>query len=105
MQATKPASVQASAEIQSEKMPMDPSLRRRLRDLLTREHPVHNSYRFTPDELDALRDVVYELEVKRGIKITKNDLVRLGLNWVMEDYRSNGKQSVVAQVCGERPPE
>lgn len=94
--ATMPPSAQPKAP-----PPADPSLVRRLRDGLAEQHALHYSYRFTKDEIDALRDVVYELEAKRGLKATRNDLVRLGLDWLIEDYRTRGKESLLMQVLQE----
>jgi hypothetical protein len=71
------------------------------RELLGQDHPLHYSYRFTRDEIDALRDIVYELEAKRGLRLTRNDVIRLGLNWVIDDYRVHGKDSVLMQVMKE----
>ncbi len=74
---------------------------RRLRELVRHEHPVAGTFRFTPDELDAVRDVSYELEVKRGLKVTRNDIVRLGLNNVIDDYRQRGDSSLLVEVFKE----
>lgn len=71
---------------------------RRLRDVLLEDHPVHNTFRYSQDSLDAVRDIVYELEVKRGIKTSRNDVMRLGLAWLVDDYRTRREQSVLVQV-------
>jgi hypothetical protein len=73
----------------------------RLRDALREDHALHYSYRFTREEIDGLRDVVYELEAKRGIRSTRNDIVRLGLDWILDDYRARGKESLLVQVLKE----
>ncbi|HWO93677.1 MAG TPA: hypothetical protein VNL92_02845 [Dehalococcoidia bacterium] len=75
--------------------------RRRLRELVFRDHPKDVGYRFAQDELDALRDIEYELDVQRGIKVTRNDIVRLGLNQLIEDYRQRGDDSVLVEVFKE----
>jgi hypothetical protein len=72
-----------------------------LRELVLREHPVAGTFRFTQGELDAIRDVRYELEVKRGVKVTGNDIVRLGLNNVIDDYREGGESSLLLDVFKE----
>jgi hypothetical protein len=75
--------------------------RRRLRDLVFRDHPKHGGYRFAQDELDALRDIEYELEVQRGIRATKNDIVRLSINHLIDDYRQRGDDSLLVEVLKE----
>ncbi len=100
-QATLPPSAQGTRDAVSQPTDIDASMRHRLRELLVQEHPLHYSYRFTRDEIDALRDIVYELEAKRGLRITRNDVVRLGLDWVIDDYRARGKDSLLMQVMKE----
>lgn len=79
----------------------DSELVRRLRDRLDGEHSLHYSYRFARDEIEALRDAVYELEAKRGLRVTRNDIVRLGLEWIIDDYRTHGKESLLVRVTGD----
>jgi hypothetical protein len=100
-QATMPPSAQDTRDAVSQRTDADAFLRHRLRELLAQDHPFHYSYRFTREEIDALRDIVYELEVKRGMRLTRNDVVRLGLNWVIDDYRARGKESLLMQVMKE----
>ena len=100
-QATLPPSAQDTMDAVSRPDGIDASTRHRLRELLAQDHPLHYSYRFTRDEIDALRDIVYELEAKRGLRITRNDVVRLGLNWAIDDYRARGKDSLLMQVMKE----
>jgi hypothetical protein len=100
-QATLPPSAQDTEDASSQPGDIDASTRRRLRELLAQDHPLHYSYRFTREEIDALRDIVYELEAKRGVRITRNDVVRLGLNWLIDDYRAHGEESLLMQVIKE----
>jgi len=100
-QATLPPSAQDTKDASSQPSDIDAPTRHRLRELLAQDHPLHYSYRFTREEIDALRDIVYELEAKRGLRITRNDVVRLGLNWVIDDYRARGKDSLLMQVMKE----
>lgn len=98
MQASKPASTQKGNSTAVSADAQKDYEHSRMRDLVHRDHPVHGSYRFTQDELDALRDIVYELEVKRGVSVTRNDVIRLGLNHVIEDYSRLGDLSLLLQV-------
>lgn len=68
---------------------------------LSDEHPVHNTFRYSQQSLDAVRDIVYELEVKRGIKTSRNDVMRLGLAWIIDDYTANGADSLLVAVLKE----
>jgi hypothetical protein len=77
------------------------STRRKLRDLLEREHRTHNTYRYHDDELAAVRDIVYELEVRRGMKVTRNDVMRAALLWTIEDYNNRGEDSCLMQLLRE----
>jgi hypothetical protein len=79
----------------------DSELVRRLRDQLDEEHNLHYSYRFAREEIEALRDAVYELEAKRGLRVTRNDVVRLGLEWIIDDYKTHGKESLLVRVMGD----
>lgn len=71
---------------------------RRLRDVVAEQHPVHNTFRYSQQALDAVRDIVYELEVARGVKTSRNDVMRLALAWIVDDYRENGAASVLVKV-------
>ena len=77
------------------------STKRRLRDLLEREHRTHNTYRYHSDELAAVRDIVYELEVRCGAKVTKNDVMRAAVLWAIEDCNERGERSLLVQLLGE----
>lgn len=98
--ATMPPSAQSSSQAF---LDSDSETIRRLRDLLGEEHSLHYSYRFTRSEIDAIRDAVYELEVKHEVPVTRNDVVRLGLNWLIDDYRAHAGNSVLVRVLkGEK---
>jgi len=55
------------------------------------------TYRFTEAEKKDLADVVYTYG-SAGIKTSQNEVTRIAINWLMEDYRANGKTSVLARV-------
>jgi len=75
--------------------------KRRLRSLLRLEHRVHNTFRYTPEELAAVRDIVYEMEVRWGRKVTRNDVMRAALNWIIEDFNERQEESFLAQLSEE----
>jgi hypothetical protein len=55
------------------------------------------TYRFTELEKKALADVVYVYTVA-GVRTSQNEIARIGINYLLEDYRRTGKGSVLARV-------
>jgi hypothetical protein len=103
-QTSLPASKQDSKQAiipQEVVRPLSASTRHKLRALLEREHRTHNTYRYHDDELAAVRDIVYELEVRRDVKITRNDVMRAALLWAIEDYKERGEDSYLMQLLRE----
>lgn len=57
--------------------------------------------RLKPDEKSELSDLVYTLnQLHRGEykKTTENEIGRIGLNYLLEDYKQNGERSILARV-------
>jgi hypothetical protein len=57
--------------------------------------------RLSPEEKHALGSIVYsfnELYRGEGRKTSENEIGRIGLNFLLEDYRVNGVNSILAQV-------
>ena len=57
--------------------------------------------RLTPDEKHQVTSVVYALnEMYRGEsrKTSENEIGRIGVNFLLEDYKANGEQSILARV-------
>jgi len=76
-------------------------VKRRLRAVLRDERRIHTTVRFSPEEMAALRDLVYELEARRGIKVTRNEVMRIALHFFLEDYGIRKKESLLLQVLKE----
>ena len=76
-------------------------VRRKLRAATREEHRFHTTIRLSAEDNNALRDVCYELEAKQGITATRNDVGRLGLRLLLEDYAIRKKQSLLVQILGE----
>jgi hypothetical protein len=55
------------------------------------------TYRFTGEEKKALADIVYTYGTA-GIKTSQNEITRIAINWLVEDYRANGEGSILARV-------
>jgi hypothetical protein len=53
--------------------------------------------RLTPEEKRQLADIAYTYK-SQGIKTSENEISRIGINWMLEDYQANGAQSVLALV-------
>ena len=77
---------------------LDATARLRLLDLIGREHRTHNTYRYHTDELATVRDIVYELEVRWGAKVTRNDIMRAAIIWATEDYKEQGNESFLVRL-------
>lgn len=55
------------------------------------------TYRFTQEEKKSLGDIVYSYK-GRAIKTSENEITRISINFLVEDYRENGKNSILARV-------
>lgn len=63
-----------------------------------RKHLSNGSFRYRPDELDTMDAIYHELEDKKPGRISKNDLARMALIVLCQDYQDNGEQSTLAQI-------
>src|SRR5262249_10150860 len=59
---------------------------------------ITNSFRYTDAELSALTDVLYQIGKQQGARLTKQDVARLGLNVVLDDYWRRGSASMLGQL-------
>ncbi len=53
--------------------------------------------RLTPDEKNQLVDIVYTYK-RQGMKTSENEINRIAVNFLLEDYKSNGQASILARV-------
>ena len=53
--------------------------------------------RLTKAEKGEVKDIVYTYD-KQGIETSENEIGRIGLKWLIEDYKENGQQSILAKV-------
>jgi hypothetical protein len=79
----------------SEQVPVEQKLREKI---LTKRHLSSFTFRFQPEELEALDQVTDELNEHRPQKTSKNDVVRLAVNWLLKDYEENQDGSLLAKV-------
>jgi hypothetical protein len=61
-----------------------------------------NTFRYALEELDFIRDVVYEADVKYQTKLDKNDVARIALQWLMTDYRANKQESLLVSILARK---
>ena len=74
-----------------------PSMVERLRKAVKEIGKEAATHRFTQEEKEQLADIVYS-HSRQGYRTSENQLARIGVNWLIEDYRMNGKESVVRKV-------
>jgi hypothetical protein len=53
--------------------------------------------RLTLEEKQALADIEYRYQ-RQGIRTSGNEIARIAINYVIEDYRKNGENSILAQA-------
>lgn len=55
------------------------------------------THRFTQKEKKDLADIVYRYKGE-GIRTSENEITRISINFLVEDYQRNGKDSILARV-------
>jgi len=55
------------------------------------------THRFTLDEKKAVLDIIYSYKGS-GIRTSENEVARIAINYVLEDYKQNGRNSILDQV-------
>ncbi len=55
------------------------------------------TFRFTETEKEALADIEYSYK-RQGIRTSGNEITRIGLNFLIEDYHRNGENSILAKI-------
>jgi len=68
------------------------------RKLQLKHHLSSYTFRYRLEELEALRKLDEKFEKTHPNKMSKNDLVRIGVNWLLEDYEQNGETSMLARI-------
>ena len=57
------------------------------------------SLRFRADELDDLDRVYKEIAERDPDALSKNDIARTALIWLLEDYHAHGDESILGQIA------
>ena len=68
------------------------------RDTIENTQTRGSSLRLTNEEIYAVEDVLQELERQLHIKTSINELARLGLLYLMQDFKQNGEKSLIYRV-------
>jgi len=55
------------------------------------------THRFTPEEKKAVADIIYTYR-NSGIKTSENEISRIAVNFIIQDYKENGKSSILDKV-------
>jgi len=63
---------------------------------------ITNAFRYTDQELSWLTDALYEINKRHKVRLTKQDIARLGLNAVLWDYRVRGDDSLLGKFAEKR---
>lgn len=53
--------------------------------------------RLTPEEKRQLADIVYTYK-RQGKRTSENEITRIAVNFILEDYHAHGEQSILARV-------
>jgi len=55
------------------------------------------TYRLTPEEKKGLLELTFTYKVQ-GYKTSENELTRIAVNFILEDHKQNGRNSIVEKV-------
>jgi hypothetical protein len=55
------------------------------------------TYRFTVEEKNLLTDIKYTYK-RRGVITSENEITRIAINYLIEEYHQNGEQSILAKI-------
>lgn len=64
-----------------------------------RQRLASSTFRFQPEELEQLDLAVEKVGRGRARRLSKNDVVRLGLRWLLRDYEANRERSLLARLA------
>jgi hypothetical protein len=56
------------------------------------------THRFTREEKAALQDIEYTYRKQYSWQTSENEMTRIAIHWLIEDYRANGENSILHKV-------
>jgi len=68
------------------------------RDIIENTETHNSALRLTREERYEVEDIIQDLERKHKIKTSMNEVARLGLLSIIQDYKKNKQQSVLYKV-------
>ena len=75
------------------------SIEEELRDqVLIKKHLSSFTFRFRTEELEALDSITDDVNRNGRYKTSKNDVIRLALNWLLRDYQEKRENSMLVKV-------
>jgi hypothetical protein len=75
------------------------SIEQELREqVLIKKHLSSFTFRFHTEELEALARITDEINRNGKHKTSKNDVMRLALNWLLRDHQEKKENSMLAKV-------
>jgi hypothetical protein len=63
---------------------------------------ITNSFRYTEREMWGLTEAIFDIAKQHGVKLSKQDIARLGLDYVLWDYQTRGAESLLGEFVGQR---
>ncbi len=101
-QASQDESVQESTRARThvrEQVSSYVSIEQQLRErILIKKHLSSFTFRFQPEELEALDRITDEINQNGKHKTSKNDVMRLALNWLLRDHQEKRENSMLVKV-------
>ena len=55
------------------------------------------THRFTMDEKRAIADLIYTYK-NQGIRTSENEITRIAVNFIVQDYKENGENSILEKA-------
>jgi hypothetical protein len=55
------------------------------------------THRFTLEEKNLLADIEYTYK-RQGIRTSENEITRIAINYLIEEYRQNGEESILVKI-------
>jgi hypothetical protein len=68
------------------------------RELIEETETHNSSLRISVKEREQIEDIVRDLKRQYRIKTSMNEIARLGLLFLTQDFRQRGKESIIAEV-------
>lgn len=58
------------------------------------------THRFTRDEKERVGEIIYQYK-RQGIRTSENEITRIALNYLLEEYSQAGEESILARVISD----